>query len=126
MNRGFTIGEDDWDLLDAMGHSFGEDMCCMRCDIPFAKHQKTGEACTVEIKVSVEGKVCKVGRPASTMRGARNSQSKLQEAQVILIRLRKEKGEATKILAKDFGVSTTTICDIVRGVRWTYLLDKNR
>lgn len=112
------LTEDDWDIIDAMGHSFGEDMCCMRCEISFKKHQSTGLEC------KGDGRLTKMGRPATTMRGHRNSQAKLLESQVLEIRSRKEKGELNKDLAKRFGVSTTTICDIHRGVRWAHLLTK--
>ena len=118
MNRGFTIGEDDWDLLDAMGHTFGEDMDCMKCDIYFWDHQKKGKECPGREPGA------KMGRPAATMQGYRNSQSKLQEAQVFEIRRRKEKGETNGDLAEEFGVSRTTICDIHRGKRWAHLLTR--
>jgi len=53
-----------------------------------------------------------------TTNGEKNSQSKLTEVEVLCIRNSKEKGS---ILAKQFKISHSTICDIRKGRSWTFI-----
>ncbi len=50
--------------------------------------------------------------------GERNNNSKLTEADVELIRIRRDNGESLRSIAKDFRVSDQTISKIARGERW--------
>lgn len=53
-----------------------------------------------------------------TTKGEKNSQSKLNEQDVLYIRNSKEKGS---ILAKKFNISNPTICDIRKYRSWTHI-----
>jgi hypothetical protein len=53
-----------------------------------------------------------------TTKGEKNSQSKLNEQDVLYIRNSKEKGS---ILAKKFNISNPTICDIRKYRSWTHV-----
>ena len=53
-----------------------------------------------------------------TAKGVKNSQSKLSEKDVLLIRSSKEKGS---VLAKKLKVSHSTICDIQKNRSWTHI-----
>lgn len=55
--------------------------------------------------------------------GEKHGQSKLTEGQVKEIRARRNAGDLTTDLAKEFGVARTTISGIVCGIRWTSILD---
>ena len=53
-----------------------------------------------------------------TAKGVKNSQSKLSEEDVLIIRHSKEKGS---VLAKRLNVSQSTICDIQKNRSWTHI-----
>lgn len=63
------------------------------------------------------------GRAAKnpSARGETNVTAVLKNADVMVIRERLEKGEKHSEIAKDFGVSRTTITAINRGQNWTHL-----
>ena len=61
---------------------------------------------------------------ANKARGEKASQSKLSEAQVLQIRDRYQPGKygaGSHVLAKEFGVSKTSILAIVKGQSWTHI-----
>lgn len=53
-----------------------------------------------------------------TAKGVKNSQSKLSEKDVLLIRNSKEKGS---VLAKKLNISQSTICDIQKNRSWKHI-----
>jgi len=55
-------------------------------------------------------------------KGIKNSQAKLNEAQVIEIRKRRAAGESGRSLAKEFSVSEASICDLMAGRTWKWLV----
>jgi HNH endonuclease len=53
--------------------------------------------------------------------GSKNAHAKLTEAQAKEIKQRRASGESGRSLAKEFGVSQSTICDIHKGRCWSWL-----
>lgn len=54
-------------------------------------------------------------------RGSRSGASKLTESQVVEIRVRCAAGELHRVLAVDYGVSRTTITQVVNGTTWRHV-----
>lgn len=54
-------------------------------------------------------------------RGARNARAKITEAQAREIKRRRLAGESGSVLATEFGISQTTVCNIVAGATWAWL-----
>ena len=50
--------------------------------------------------------------------GEKNSMSKLTEAQVLEIILRREKGETLKKIAQDYGIAFQHVSRLAKGQRW--------
>jgi hypothetical protein len=57
----------------------------------------------------------------TTTKGVKNKHAKLDEAGVLEIRHRFSDGESGSMLAEDFGVSHSTICDIIARRTWGWL-----
>jgi len=57
----------------------------------------------------------------TTTKGVKNKHAKLSEAEVLEIRRRFNDGESGSAIAEDFGVSQSTICDIVARRTWGWL-----
>lgn len=53
--------------------------------------------------------------------GARHPMARLSDAQVMEIRGRRAAGEAPRLIAKSFGVSAATVCEISNGKKWRHL-----
>jgi hypothetical protein len=60
-------------------------------------------------------------RHGRTTRGSRNPMSKLTESQVKEIKARLASGEMGRAIAREFGVTDATICDIRKGRQWGWL-----
>lgn len=61
-------------------------------------------------------------RPEEIARGEGHGRSKLTRAQVVGIRDRCAAGDSTRAVARDFGVSRTTVRNIVAGRTWAHVL----
>ena len=57
-------------------------------------------------------------RPASVLRGERSGRAKLDEPSVQAIRELRKSGATLQSLATEFGVGTSTISRVVRGLSW--------
>jgi HNH endonuclease len=60
-------------------------------------------------------------RYGKSTRGGRNAQAKLESYEVLAIRKRLKSGESGSVLAREFGISRPTICDIAAGRTWGWL-----
>ena len=93
-----------------------------RCDTPACinpRHLKTGTQ-----KENVLDRDRK-GRRASPQ-GGKNALAKLTDESVIEIRRRRLDGALLRVLAKDHGVSISTIHLVVAGKAWTHLCEAER
>jgi hypothetical protein len=72
--------------------------------------------------VDGEAEALVLSAPAPKARGERHSQAKLTEAQVREIRRRVMDGEVQRRLAAEYGVNVATICNIVSGKIWAYVI----
>lgn len=59
----------------------------------------------------------------SDKKGQGHSQAKLTDEDVLAIRRRTSSGEQQGVVAKDYGVSTATVCNIHHRKSWTHLSD---
>ncbi len=59
-------------------------------------------------------------------RGERNRHAKLTEAEVTSLRARKHAGESHSTLARAFGVSISTVSEIVNGKTWRHAIPRTR
>jgi DNA invertase Pin-like site-specific DNA recombinase len=53
-------------------------------------------------------------------KGSRNGNSKLGEADITVIRSRRQSGEMYKTIARDYGVTIGTIWKVTAGYSWTH------
>jgi len=61
-------------------------------------------------------------RSGRTSSGERHTPSKLKIPQIIEIRARKKAGRSRRLIATDFGISASTVGQIVRGETWRQIL----
>lgn len=59
--------------------------------------------------------------PERIKRGEQKPESKLTDADIRIIRARSQSGEATRVLAREFGVHQKTMMQIVRGKSWKHI-----
>jgi hypothetical protein len=110
--------------IEAFGPIPAKMFVCHACDTPACVnpgHLMLGTNASNMRDAAAKGRVHRpVGQ--TWTRGHRNGQSKLTDEQVATIRVRLAQGERHPAIARDYNVSSSLICQINTGKRWSHLV----